>query len=255
MSAAGAVPWFDLRMAGFDIETTGTDLEAARIVTAAAVLVGGGIVPESLTFMADPGVPIPEEAAAIHGVTTERAQVEGAPAHDVLTAVRAVLSTIIDAGYPLVVFNARFDLTILDRELRRHDLEPLPAPLVVDPLVIDKWLHRYRRGSRKLDAMCEHYGATLDGAHAADSDALAACRLAWVLAAKARVNRRAEWEREPMQAEWDRVRVDLPALHAAQVGWAAEQAEGLAQHFARQGKAQHVEAAWPLVPLPSAVAA
>jgi DNA polymerase-3 subunit epsilon len=43
--------------------------------------------------------------------------------------------------------------------------------LVVDPLVIDKWLDRYRKGSRKLEAICAHYGAVLDEAHDADFDA------------------------------------------------------------------------------------
>src|SRR4051794_9834287 len=83
--------WWEGRLVAFDIETTGLDVEEARIVTATVAAVGGGAATEIVTLMADPGIPIPEEASAVHGVTTERARAEGKPAKDVVTAVLSLL--------------------------------------------------------------------------------------------------------------------------------------------------------------------
>jgi DNA polymerase-3 subunit epsilon len=48
------------------------------------------------------------------------------------------------------------------------------------------------------------------------------------------------------------VRHDIDRLHAAQIRWAAEQAESLEAYFRSQGKDEHVERAWPVVPVPVA---
>lgn len=244
-------PWWTRRMVAFDVETTGTSLEESRIVAAAVAFCGGGEPTESHLWLADPGVEIPEGATAVHGITTEHAKAFGRPAAEVIAEMLAAIESR-PGGAPVVAMNARFDCTILDREARRYGLTPLGVLkplLVVDPLVVDKHLDRYRKGSRKLDALCAHYRATLEQAHAADADALAAARLAWVMASRGRVGRR-RGDVERLTAEWNEVRHDLPALHAAQVGWAEEQARGLQQHFARQGRPERVEAAWPVVPAP-----
>lgn len=257
--------WWQGRMCAFDLETTAPEPEEARVVSAAVALCGGGLATETLALLADPGVEIPEEAAEIHGITTEIARRDGSPIAEVLVAVCASLATAIAAGYPLVIFNARYDLTVLDRELRRHGvpegLDALSpngagAILVVDPLVIDKHLHRYRKGLRQLHAMCEHHGATLDGAHDAGHDAIAAARLAYVLGLKGKIIRRVqnETERQEMIAlsgEWKRVRHDLRGLHAAQIAWAEEQALGLAEYFREQGNpdADRVRTEWPWIPV------
>lgn len=257
-------PWWQSRLAALDVETTGVSVEDDRIVCAAVVFVGGGIAPERLTLLSDvDGLEIPAEAEAVHGVSTERARHEGQPARDVIAAVRAALVTAISAGYPVVAMNARFDCTLVDRELRRHGLDPLPFMRVVDPMVLDRHLDKYRRGSRKLDALCEHYGATLDDAHDAASDALAAARLAWCIGARGEVVRRvrnAQDGRElaALKRDWAQVRDDLELLHGFQIERAHEQAIGLRSYFVREGK--HAEAAsvsthWPICPLPVAEAA
>jgi DNA polymerase III epsilon subunit-like protein len=257
--------WWQGRMVAFDLETTGVDPEEARIVTAALALCGGGEPTETATWIANPGVEIPEEAANVHGITTERAEAEGRPAVEVVSAVLDALGTA-PAHLPLVIFNARYDLTVLDREARRHGLLPLTdrrSLFVVDPLMIDKWLDRYRKGSRKLDAICAHYGAVLDGAHDASYDAIAAARAAWVLGAKGRVVRKTskpEWAREAeeLRAEWAAVRGDLAALDRAQRRWAREQALSLADYFRKQGQhddADGVRVEWPVIPLDEMAAA
>jgi hypothetical protein len=57
-------------------------------------------------------------------------------------------------------------------------------------------------------------------------------------------------EKVALYREWERVRHDIDRLHAAQIRWAAEQAESLEAYFRSQGKDEHVERAWPVVPVP-----
>jgi DNA polymerase III subunit epsilon len=258
--------WWQGRLVGYDIESTSADPETARIVTAAIVAAGGSAATETLALLADPGVEISEGATAVHGVTTEQARAGGQPAPVVIALILDTLAAHLRGGAPLCIYQARFDLTILDREATRYRLVPLQervALRVVDGLVLDKHLDRFRRGSRKLDAVCAHRGATLDDAHDAASDALAAARLAWCIGARGEVVRRvrnAEDGRElaALKREWADVKGDLDRLHAAQVRWAREQAEGLREYFAANGKtdeAASVSSAWPLMPFVGRAAA
>lgn len=233
--------WHLRRLAAFDIESTGVDPETDRIVTAAVSLCGGDRPTERHAWLVDPGIEIPAGATAVHGITTEQARAEGRDAAEAVEEIVALLAAQLQAGTPVIAFNARYDLTMLDREARRHGLVPLvdrvggPAGLlVVDPYVIDKQVDRYRSGKRTLSAVCAHYRVPLDNAHAADADALAAARVAWRMGA----------------TMIDVGGTDLPTLHLQQIGWAAEQAASLAQYFARQGRDERVEPAWPCVPLP-----
>lgn len=233
--------WHLGRLCGFDLETTGVDVETDRIVTACGVQCGGSHDTQSATWVADPGIEIPEGAAKIHGYTTERARAEGRPAAEVVEQLVAALAECVLAGQPVVAMNASFDLTILDREARRHGVQPLVdivgADLrVVDPRVLDKKVDPYRRGGRKLEDLCKHYEVALDGAHSADADAIAACRVAWRIATK-----------EPRIGN-----ADLAELHGWQVEWARTQAESLADYFRRTpGKeswADGVRTEWPFIP-------
>jgi DNA polymerase-3 subunit epsilon len=263
------VTWHDGRLVAFDLETTSPKPEEARIVTAAIAVCGGGQATECLTWLADPGVPIPDEAAEIHGVTTEQAQAEGRPVAEVIAEVIERLTLGCAQGWPLVIFNGRYDLTVLDREARRHGIPTLSDRqvdvLVIDPLVIDKHLHRYRKGSRKLDAQAAHYGATLDNAHDAAADALAAARVAWCIGKRGEVIRRVRGRSEAIELaslkrEWEAVRHDLRALHAAQVRWALAERDRFAQYKRSVGEAEEAdriaaERGWPTLELPLEAAA
>ncbi|MFI1677005.1 3'-5' exonuclease [Streptomyces sp. NPDC020607] len=233
--------WYLGRLAGFDLETTGIDVESDRIVTACVVQCGGGSPVQSATWMANPGVEIPEGAAKVHGITTEQARAEGRPAAEVVEQVVTALAEVVLAGTPVVAMNASFDLTMLDREARRHGVQPLVDTVgkdlrVIDPRVLDKQVDRFRRGGRKLEDLCRTYKVRLDGAHSADADAIAACRVVWRIA----------------QQRADIGGIGLDALHAAQVAWAREQAEGLADYFRRtpgkEHQAETVRTEWPLIP-------
>lgn len=171
--------WKDGPILGFDTETTGVDVVHDRIVTAAVITRASPASPsQPRTWLIDPGVEIPAAASAIHGVTTERARADGAAPVTALEEIAVALHGALAGGVPVVAFNASFDLTLLEHELRRHGLPTLherlgcpPAP-VIDPLVLDRGLDRYRKGKRTLIDLCAWYGVA-DGAalHSADVDA------------------------------------------------------------------------------------
>lgn len=248
-----SVSWWNSRLAGFDIETTGLDAEEDRIVTAAIVLCSGGEETVKLNWLVDPGIEIPEEATAVHGISTAHAREHGRPAAE---AVPEILAALRDASV-ITPFNTPFDLTFMDREARRLEVEPLVDPLVVDPFVLDKWLHRYRKGSRKLIDMARHYGIRLDeaDAHDATADALAAARLAWVMCAKGKPIRRVrswheEQELDDLIATWETVRYDVEALHEFQVAVYAEEMRRFREYKQKQGEAwEDIREDWPVVPL------
>ncbi|MEU8772548.1 3'-5' exonuclease [Streptomyces sp. NPDC048606] len=230
--------WHGGALIGFDLETTGTEPGESRIVTAAVVEVRDGEVRERRGWLADPGIPIPEQASAIHGISTARAVAEGRPVREVAEEVARALVGHWRAGAVVVAYNAAFDLTLLTAELARHGLPSLADRLggaetgpVIDPLTIDRAVDRYRRGKRTLEAVCGVYGVTLDAAHDAGADALAAVQVARALAA-----------RYPEVADL------TPAdLHDRQGTWHARWARDFQSYLRRQGSADAViDTAWPL---------
>lgn len=232
--------WHQGPLVGFDLETTGTDVESDRIVTAALVrLDPDGTVVEQRTWLLDPGVEIPEQASAIHGIGTDHARKHGARAASAVAEIAQAVAEVLRSGVPLVVMNARYDLSLLDRECGRYGLDSVerriggvPSP-VIDPLVIDKHVDKYRKGKRALQALCEHYGVTLSDAHDAAADAVAAVRV---------VRRMGERHR-PVSS--------LPPaeLHALQVRAAAEQSASLQAYLRRTANPTAVvEQAWPVIP-------
>src|SRR5262249_12600288 len=75
---------------------------------------------------------------------------------------------------------------IVDREIRRHSIGDglaLGFP-VIDTLVCDRSLDKFRRGRRTLTATAAAYGIAISGAHTAAGDVLCAIRLARAMAAK-----------------------------------------------------------------------
>ena len=142
------------------------------------------------TWLADPGVEIPEAASAVHGVTTERARAEGRPVTEVLTEVSDHLVAAMTAGTPVIAFNASYDLTLMEAELARHGLPTMRSRLgrelgpIADPLVLDRAVDRYRHGKRRLGDLCEVYGVRVDEAlHTAEVDVAATLDVLEALAA------------------------------------------------------------------------
>jgi DNA polymerase-3 subunit epsilon len=221
------------RLAVFDLETTGIDVQTSRIVTANVSVIGVDGHPVSrLDWLANPGIDIPEQATAVHGITTERAVADGRPAalvvYEIVDALRALLAE----GVPLVIYNAPYDLTLLHHEAIRYGIDPLELPgPIIDPLVIDKAVDRYRKGKRTLEAAAVVYGVELLDAHDAGADAIAAGRVAQALAQK----------HDVVSA------LAVHELHDRQVDWFREQAESFQEYMRRTHNPEFTaRTAWPV---------
>lgn len=230
--------WHLEPLVGFDLETTGTEPREARIVTAAIVEVRGADVVGQRGWLADPGIRIPAQASAVHGISSEHAAAQGRPAAEVADEVAETLAAHWRRGVPVVAYNAAFDLTLLAAELRRHQLPSLSdrlggAPIgpVVDPYTIDRSVDRYRKGKRTLEAVCVEYGVVLESAHDAGADALAAARVAVAIA-----------ERHPQVA-----RLEPAELHDRQIQWYADWAADFQRFLRGKGTTDAViDGSWPL---------
>ena len=230
--------WATGPMLALDFEATGVNPLTARPVTVALAWCNAtDRTARTEVRVINCGVPVPDEAAHIHGYTTERVEAEGEPAADVTDWAINTIRKASQDGVPIVAYNARYDLTLLFAEAKRHDFDyPWAIRPVIDPMVIDKAVDKYRRGKRTLTAAAEHYKVTLETAHDAGADALAAARLAWRLGTLP--------DLEALTAD---------ELHDRQVVWAEEQALSLREYFVSSGKMTREEAetdvqtGWPVV--------
>lgn len=170
-------PWHEGPLIGLDFETTGVDPSSDLPVQVAVVSCDGRGTRSRDVWLVDPGVVIPEAAVAIHGISTETARTFGRDLNRTAVALHRRLLEATLEEIPIVAMNASFDVTIADELFARAGLAPLEWRLVIDPLVIDRQMDKYRKGKRRLDALCAHYGVRLDGAHDAGEDATAALDL------------------------------------------------------------------------------
>lgn len=225
------------RLGVFDLETTGLDVTQSRIVTAyIGVLDASGQVVESRAWVADPGIPIPEVAANVHGYSTERARAEGRPASEVVSEIVERLRELFAEETPVVAYNASYDFSLLHHDAIRNGVRPLVDPRpIVDPLVIDKKVDTYRKGSRTLQAACDVYGVDLGAsAHDSQADAVAAGLVFQAILEK--FGSAAELSLSPLE------------LHDAQIGWAKAQAESFAKFLAGKGQTSRRigDGVWPV---------
>jgi DNA polymerase-3 subunit epsilon len=276
--------WWTGSAIGFDLETDGRDPTDARIITAATVNVAPGVPPITDEVMLKPERPIPEEASAIHGISTDMAEVGGMPRTE---GVRYIATRLMMAGpdVPVVGHNACYDLTVVDREMRRTGVGHLSqqsglvrvhidgeartasAFPVIDTYVLDKAVDRYRRGRRQLSHVAQFYGVPMaeGAAHGATADVLASLRIAWVIAKRAQmasVRYDMDLHKQVIDMYADRKypeavarsfsdlgQLTLGELHSAQIQWATEQASGLREHFTKnpdKGDPNDVDGSWPV---------
>lgn len=260
-------------MAAFDTETTGVDLENDRIVSAAVIGMADGRA-DATEWLADPGIEIPAEVTEIHGISTEQARAEGRPAGEVVAELAAALSAAVETGTPIVGHNVVFDLTLLDRETRRHLGLPLyealgGEPFVIDTMVLDRFTAPFRKrvsekqGGYQLRTTAETYGLGWDedAAHGASYDALMSGRVAWHMGHIAHLPRgeRPAWVRVLRVARHNQLAgLSLAEVHERQIDWARLDADSF-QRWLRSPKAGDkqdanavVDGTWPLRPIPAA---
>ncbi|MEU8920033.1 exonuclease domain-containing protein [Kitasatospora sp. NPDC048545] len=279
-------PWHLNRMAALDFEASDKTPDTARIVSCALIHLGGGMPTEHRTWLVNPGVAQEPEAIAVHGLTDEYLAEHGMPADRAVAEIAQAVAEAVGVGIPLVGHNiGSYDLTLLDRETRRHHgagLEEITGPLtrVIDTMTLDRHAAPYRRrvsatqGPYQLRTTVETYGQgnvlawDEEQAHGAEYDAHKAAQAAWVMGVIAHKptaerpawvgalrNRRGPYDR------FDDPACDIDELHRRQVGWAARDAASL-QSWLRSDKAGEkrdpaavVDGSWPLRPMPLAVAA
>ncbi len=171
--------WTEGPLLGFDTETTGIDVDHDRIVTAALVRRDASGT-QVRTWLIDPGVEIPEEASAIHGISTAHAREHGMQPAVALEEIAGFIAGAVATGIPVVAYNASFDLCLLEAELRRHRVPTVADRVgrdvhpVIDPLVLDRAEDRFRTGKRKLVDLCGVYQVVDTGSlHTADVDVVA----------------------------------------------------------------------------------
>jgi DNA polymerase-3 subunit epsilon len=179
--------WMDIPIALVDVETTGRDASADRIVEVGIAIARNGVVVERKNWLVNPGRPIPQEAIDVHKITDE--DVKHAPIFEaVAEEIGAMLVGCVPAAY-----NASFDRAFLANEFARAGSSS-PAPALrkdvewIDPLVWARELQSEER-SRALAEVAARLGIALENAHRASDDAEAALRVLLTLGRDMRVPR------------------------------------------------------------------
>lgn len=152
-------------IAFFDLETTGTDVEKDFIVSINIIKIMPGGEVEKKGALLNPGIPIPEGASSVHGITDQ--MVKDAPTFKQYS--RGILGFL--DGCDLGGFNLlKFDVPLLFNEFERSGISwDLSTIHIVDAGNIYKI-----QEPRTLSAAYKFYtGHVLEDAHEAEADNMA----------------------------------------------------------------------------------
>lgn len=159
-----------------DFETTGLS-RRDEVVEVGAVRWRAGRAHESWGTLCRPGRPMPEAAAAIHGITD--ALLETSPTFaEVLPALRDFLGERILVGH-----HARFDRGFLERAYRREGWSPPAADVWCTVRLSRRLFPDLPR--HDLDSLCVTHGIRRGAAHRAPDDARATADLLGILLERA----------------------------------------------------------------------
>jgi len=220
--------WTQRDMIGFDVESTSPHPLTARMVQAALLrITPHGEEADALYGLIDPGCEVPAEAAKVHGITTAKAK-QGTPIRQAIGKMVLKFDMAEKFGIPVVIFNAGYDWPLFRAECQRTGIEVVPQPFILDPLVIDRKMDKYRRGKRTLETMAAHYGIELSDAHDARADVRATVGVM-----------RALIHKFPALSE-----VGLQEMSTLQRAWYGEWRDGINQHWASKGETKRVEGEW-----------
>ena len=153
----------------FDLEATGLNKRADRIVAIALVRYEPSGRIEQADYLINPGIPIPEETTAIHGITD--ADVAAAPSFaEMAEALAAHFAGADLAGYNIL----GYDIPLLTEEFARAN-----RPFSVDGRrILDAQRIFFRNEPRDLSAALRYYcGDSHDNSHDALGDVLATIRV------------------------------------------------------------------------------
>jgi DNA polymerase-3 subunit epsilon len=147
----------------YDTETTGTKADKDRIIELAAY---DPVLNKTFVTLINPGIPIPSEATAIHGITDE--MVATAPTSQ--EALRQFIDFCEGDTVLIAHNNDSFDLLFLKAEFERNSI-PMPSWKFLDSL---KWARRYRKDlpRHSLQFLREVYQIPANNAHRALDDVI-----------------------------------------------------------------------------------
>ncbi len=153
----------------FDTETTGTDMEHDQLIE---LTVQQGLSSEApqQTWRIKPSIPVPREAQAIHGISTE--DLKDCPPFSALAdQIRGAFAM----PQVIIGYNLEFDLKMLQREFVRNGKPQLELAdkLLVDPLRL--WRHFEPR--RLEDAYRRFVGGELPSFHSSAVDVRATAQV------------------------------------------------------------------------------
>lgn len=227
--------WTSGDLVGFDLETTSINpFTALPCSYALSYKVGDKL--RTKCELINPGVPIPPATTEIHGITDEMVKAEGRDLTEVVQEISAELIRLSAARVPIVGMNISYDLTIIDvlcRDLLGFSLAETgwDGP-VLDIYVLDKAAHRFRKGSRRLSALCKHYEIEIGEAHDAAADARACLRVLFKMTEK---------------FQWLGVK-PATELHRLQTKWYDAQIKSLSEYLVEEGEepVPTSEFGWPI---------
>lgn len=201
--------WDEVPIVSVDTETTGLRIGHDRACSAAVVRFEQGVVVASLESLIDPGIPIPEESTAIHGISGE--QVKGSPRISDWFSAAPVVELL--RGAQPSAFNAEFD-----RQFVPAFADPWNWPWL-DGLTLVRKHDRFTPGAgrHKLAATCARHGIVLEKAHSAEADARAAGHLLLKLGRKMfpagyTLGQALGWQLRMEAVEWQRFHGFLAGL-------------------------------------------
>jgi DNA polymerase III epsilon subunit family exonuclease len=174
ISCSGSQAALALRAAGkrfvaFDFETTGLDSEADRVTEFGAVRFGPEGEEEEFSALADPGIPISEDAAKVSGITNE--MVAGLrPVGEVMREFFAFLG-----NDPLVAHNTPFDASFMYAEADRQGI-PRPTNELFDSRLLAKEAFPHEE-KYSLQILAARFNLDPGSAHRALDDAYTCMRL------------------------------------------------------------------------------
>jgi DNA polymerase-3 subunit epsilon len=193
---AADATWHDIPIALLDVETTGRDASVDRVIELGIAVAKNGVVTARYNWLINPGMPIPAESTAVHGIKDE--DVKDSPRFEAVAhEIAAALEGCVPAAY-----NAQFDRAFLVSEFTRCAPRATPdvgggapakeAPALrrdvewVDPLVWAREIQSNEK-SRALGEVAARLGVKLENAHRASGDAEAAVLVLYSLAQSGRI--------------------------------------------------------------------
>jgi len=168
--------WYDSVLAVLDFEATGPDPTKDRAVQVALVVEapGGYVLPHSFFAYINPGeegfkLMEQSEASSVNNLDRTTLESNGVSPLQAFTTLLIKLNGLVHLNIPLVIYNAVYDWRLFHYECSRLALPKPPSLPIVDPLLIDYQVDKYRKGSRKLVATAQHYRLKVDEAKAHDA--------------------------------------------------------------------------------------